>query len=150
MGPSWYWMPDVFDRYFAQFGRTVDELYDLVRLDPSYRVEFAQGPFDVPAGTEALAEAFEAIEPGAGKKLHDFLAEAKARRLSSIDEQVASVLGGQEELDTEQRKQFETLSGRFDKLERLVRVGPARRLDDYQVERVAAVAAQVLLVTWLG
>jgi len=79
MGPSWYWMPDVFDRYFAQFGRTVDELYELVRLDPSYRVEFAQGPFDVPAGTEALAEAFEAIEPGAGKKLRDFLAEAKVK-----------------------------------------------------------------------
>ena len=33
MGPSWYWMPDVFDRYFAQFGRTVDELYDLA-ADP--------------------------------------------------------------------------------------------------------------------
>ena len=45
MGPSWYWMPDVFDRYFAYFGRRVDEFYDLVRLDPSYRVEFDQGPF---------------------------------------------------------------------------------------------------------
>ena len=57
MGPSWYWMPDVFDRYFAYFGRRVDEFYDLVRLDPSYRVEFDQGPFDVPAGIPALAQA---------------------------------------------------------------------------------------------
>ena len=79
MGPSWYWMPDVFDRYFAQFGTTVADLYDLVRLDPSYRVEFEDGPFDVPAGTEALAEAFEAIETGAGQKLRDFLTEAKVK-----------------------------------------------------------------------
>lgn len=79
MGPSWYWMPDVFDRYFAQFGRRVEDLYDLVRLDPSYRVEFSQGPFDVPAGTDALADAFETIEQGAGRKLKSFLAEAKVK-----------------------------------------------------------------------
>ena len=79
MGPSWYWMPDVFDRYFAYFDRRVDEFYDLVRLDPSYRVEFAEGPFDVPAGIPALADAFEAIEPGAGKALESFLAEAKVK-----------------------------------------------------------------------
>ncbi len=79
MGPSWYWMPDVFDRYFAQFGRRVEDLYDLVRLDPSYRVEFNQGPFDVPAGMDALAEAFETIEQGAGQKLKSFLAEAKIK-----------------------------------------------------------------------
>ena len=40
MGPSWYWMPDVFERYFKEFGYTIDQLYDLVRLDPSYRVIF--------------------------------------------------------------------------------------------------------------
>lgn len=79
MGPSWYWMPDVFDRYFSYFGRRVDEFYDLVRLDPSYRVEFEQGPFDVPAGIPALARAFEAIEPGAGQALESFLAEAKVK-----------------------------------------------------------------------
>lgn len=79
MGPSWYWMPDVFDRYFAHFGRRVDEFYDLVRLDPSYRVEFSTGPLDVPAGIPALAEAFEAIEAGAGAALESFLDEAKVK-----------------------------------------------------------------------
>lgn len=79
MGPSWYWMPDVFDRYFAHFGRRVDEFYNLVRLDPSYRVEFADGPFDVPAGVDELARAFEGIEPGAGAALQSFLAEAKVK-----------------------------------------------------------------------
>jgi phytoene desaturase len=38
MGPSWYWMPDVFDRYFAQFNHTVEDFYNLIRLDPSYRI----------------------------------------------------------------------------------------------------------------
>ena len=58
MGPSWYWMPDVFDRYLAQFGRKVSDLYDLKRLDPSYRVEYAQGPLDIPAGIAPLADMF--------------------------------------------------------------------------------------------
>ena len=79
MGPSWYWMPDVFDRYFAQFGRTVKELYDLRRLDPSYRVEFSQGPMDVPADIDPLAQLFETIEPGAGGQLKRFLSEAKTK-----------------------------------------------------------------------
>ena len=35
MGPSWYWMPDVFERYFERFGHKVDTQYDLVRMDPS-------------------------------------------------------------------------------------------------------------------
>ncbi|MEM9856989.1 MAG: FAD-dependent oxidoreductase, partial [Bacteroidota bacterium] len=34
MGPSWYWMPDVFEQYFAKFGKKVSDYYDLVRLDP--------------------------------------------------------------------------------------------------------------------
>ena len=40
MGPSWYWMPDVFESFFNQFGKSVSDYYDLVRLDPSYRVFF--------------------------------------------------------------------------------------------------------------
>jgi len=40
MGPSWYWMPDVFERYFGQFGKKVSDYYSLKRLDPSYRVYF--------------------------------------------------------------------------------------------------------------
>jgi len=49
MGPSWYWMPDVFERYFNRFGSSVKEQYNLIRLDPSYRVYFDDGPVDIPA-----------------------------------------------------------------------------------------------------
>ena len=38
MGPSWYWMPEVFEEYYALFGRKVSDFYDLKRLDPAYRI----------------------------------------------------------------------------------------------------------------
>ena len=46
MGPSWYWMPDVFERYFASFGKKVADFYELKRLDPSYRVYFDKTHWD--------------------------------------------------------------------------------------------------------
>lgn len=76
MGPSWYWMPEVFDRYFAQFGKKREDLYQLQRLDPSYRVYWEKNCTDIPAGAEALQQLFEEIEPGAAKQLQKFLAEA--------------------------------------------------------------------------
>jgi phytoene desaturase len=77
MGPSWYWMPDVFDRFFAQFGKKVSDYYKLVRLDPSYRVYWPDGPMDIPADYAALKNLFEQIETGAGTKLDQFMAGAK-------------------------------------------------------------------------
>ena len=79
MGPSWYWMPDVFERYFEDFGADVNEEMNLVRLDPSYTVWFDDGPLQIPAGLNALATVFESIETGAGKKLRDFMAEAEVK-----------------------------------------------------------------------
>jgi len=76
MGPSWYWMPDVFERFFAQFGKKVSDYYPLQRLDPSYRVYWQEGFSDVPAGYGELKKLFETMEPGAGEKLDRFLAEA--------------------------------------------------------------------------
>ncbi len=76
MGPSWYWMPDVFERYFQQFGRSVSDYYTLDRLDPSYRVYWNDGPVDIPADFIALQKLFDSIEPGSGVQLEKFLAEA--------------------------------------------------------------------------
>jgi phytoene desaturase len=78
MGPSWYWMPDVFDRWFRRFGHEVSDFYELVRLDPSYRVVWPGAePWDVPAGVDALRTFFEAREPGAGAALDRFLEETR-------------------------------------------------------------------------
>ena len=77
MGPSWYWMPDVFEKYFGSFGKKVSDFYQLQRLDPSYRVYFEKATWDLPANYEALKNLFESIEPGAANALDSFLAEAK-------------------------------------------------------------------------
>ncbi len=76
MGPSFYWMPDVFDRYFAQFGKKVSDYYALHRLDPSYRVYWSDGYTDLPADYSKLQQVFEEFEPGSAKKLDQFLKEA--------------------------------------------------------------------------
>ena len=73
MGPSFYWMPDVFDRYFAQFGKKVSDYYTLKRLDPSYRVFWNEGFTDMPADFNQLKATFEAIEPGSGAQLEKYL-----------------------------------------------------------------------------
>ena len=78
MGPSWYWMPDVFDRYFEHFGKKTSDYYNLVRLDPSYAVVYGQDDvLDIPADLEEFKAMFESLEPGAGKRLEEFLAQAK-------------------------------------------------------------------------
>jgi len=76
MGPSWYWMPDVYERYFQQFGKTVSDYYQLERLDPSYRVYWKDGPMDIPADFIQLKQVFNSIEPGSGAQLERFLEEA--------------------------------------------------------------------------
>ena len=77
MGPSWYWMPDVFDRYFGCFGKKVANYYDLIRLDPSYRIYWEQNQMDVPSDYASLKKMFDALEPGAGEQLDAFMAEAE-------------------------------------------------------------------------
>ena len=76
MGPSWYWMPDVFERFFNCFGKTVAGYYQLKRLDPSYRVYWPDNTMDIPAGYEALKKLFESIEAGSGNALDKFMKEA--------------------------------------------------------------------------
>lgn len=76
MGPSFYWMPDVFERYFSQFGKKPGDYYSLRRLDPSYRIYWNQGYTDMPANLEKLKLVFEAIEPGASARLDKYLREA--------------------------------------------------------------------------
>ena len=76
MGPSWYWMPDVFERYFNCFGKKVSDYYQLTRLDPSYRVFYSDGPMDIPADYNELRQLFESIETGSALQLDQFMKEA--------------------------------------------------------------------------
>lgn len=77
MGPSWYWMADVFERYFQQFGKKASDYYRLHRLDPSYRVYWENEFSDIPASLDAFKTMLEEWEPGAARKLDQFLEEAE-------------------------------------------------------------------------
>lgn len=77
MGPSWYWMPDVFEKFFARFGKKPSDYYDLIRLDPGYRVYFGEDQIiDVSAEMPALEAVFEKVEPGSARRLREYLAQA--------------------------------------------------------------------------
>lgn len=90
MGPSWYWMPDVFESFFAQFGKSVSDFYDLKRLDPGYRVFFGEqeGEVDISADLEKIKATFEAIEPGSAKQLATFLKQAEYKYRVGMSEYV--------------------------------------------------------------
>ncbi|MDX5422536.1 MAG: phytoene desaturase [Hymenobacteraceae bacterium] len=77
MGPSWYWMPDVFESYFNRFGKTTADYYDLKRLDPSYTVVFGEDDFmHIPATMDRLRALFEDLEQGSANRLDKFLEQA--------------------------------------------------------------------------
>lgn len=78
MGPSWYWMPDVFERFFADFDRKVSDYYELQKLSPGYRVYFGKNDFiDISDEPEKIIQKFEEVEPGSGKHLRQFMADAE-------------------------------------------------------------------------
>ena len=88
IGPSWYWMPDVFERFFNEFGKKVSDYYSLDRLDPSYRIYWQDGEMNVPANYNELKNLFESIEQGSGVQLDKFLAEANYKYQVGINKLV--------------------------------------------------------------
>ena len=77
MGPTWYWMPDVFERFFEDFGKKPDDYYSLERLSPGYRVYFGDDNFvDIAAELDKIKATFEKLEPGSAKQLQKFLDKA--------------------------------------------------------------------------
>ena len=88
MGPSWYWMPDVFERFFNQFSRSVSDYYQLTRLDPSYRIYWPSGGVDIPANIDELKRLFESLEEGSSHQLDRFLKEAAYKYKTGIQKLV--------------------------------------------------------------
>ncbi|MCK9150643.1 phytoene desaturase family protein [Methanobacterium alcaliphilum] len=87
MGPSWYLMPDVFEKFFAEFDKKPEDFFQLDRLDPSYRIFFGdEKVVDVASDIEKNYELFESFEEGGAEKLKKYLAESKEVYDFSIDE----------------------------------------------------------------
>ncbi len=77
MGPSWYWMPEVFENFFKDFACKAADFYELKQLDPGFTVVFGKNDIlNIPSDYAALEELFESIEPGSAKQLKLFLEEA--------------------------------------------------------------------------
>lgn len=79
MGPSWYWMPDVFERFFQDFDKKTADYYNLVKLNPAYRVYFGVDDFiNIYDNLEEIKRTFENIEKGSGNQLETFIKQAKS------------------------------------------------------------------------
>ncbi|MBA9075208.1 phytoene desaturase [Flavobacterium gossypii] len=79
IGPTWYWMPDVFERFFADFGKKPSDYYELTKLSPAYRVYFGIKDFvTIADNLEEIAATFETIEKGSAKQLRSFMAKAQS------------------------------------------------------------------------
>jgi len=77
MGPTWYWMPDVFERFFADFNKKTTTYYELIKLNPAYRVFFGTNDFiSIEDSLEKILKAFEKEEKGSSIKLKLFMDEA--------------------------------------------------------------------------
>lgn len=73
-GPSWYLMPEAYERFFAHFGTTPEREYGLTRLDPAYQVFHGERRVEVRTGE--AEELFDAVEPGSGARLRAYLDSA--------------------------------------------------------------------------
>jgi phytoene desaturase len=89
MGPSWYWMPEVFEKFFADFGCKPADFYELQQLDPGFTVVFGKNDvLAIPADFDALCRLFESIETGSAAQLKAFLAEAAYKYKTGMDKLV--------------------------------------------------------------
>jgi len=89
MGPTWYWMPDVFEKIFADFQKKPSDFYDLQKLKPAYQVYFdVLKSITIGDSIQDIYEVFEAEEQGSAKYLKKFLKEAKKNYDISINKMV--------------------------------------------------------------
>lgn len=89
MGPSWYWMPDTFETFFGHFGKKPSDYYDLIKLNPGYRIFFGENDIvNIPGVVSELYDLFESLELGAKSKLKEFLDDAAYKYERGINDLV--------------------------------------------------------------
>lgn len=88
MGPSWYLMPDIFEKFFKSMGEDISDYLKLTRLSPSYRIFFKDvhnQPFDITSNLKKDSAIFEKIEPGSSQKLTEYLDRSEYIYKTAID-----------------------------------------------------------------
>jgi len=77
IGPSWYWMPDIFDRFFADFGKKTSDYYQLDKLSPAYKIFFSDDTMTIGDSLEKICTEFERVERGSSDPLLKFMGKAR-------------------------------------------------------------------------
>ena len=77
MGPSWYWMPDIFEKFFNDFGKSVSDYYQLDKLSPAYKIFFSDDVITIGDSMDQICDEFERIETGSSQQLRKFIALAQ-------------------------------------------------------------------------
>jgi len=88
IGPSWYWMPDIFDKFFADFGKKTSDFYKLDKLSPAYKIFFSDDTITIGDTMDKICIEFERIESGSSKHLRKFIADAQENYSIAIDKVV--------------------------------------------------------------
>lgn len=89
MGPTWYWMPDVFEKFFLDFNKKTSDYYQLEKLSPAYQVYFDKNSsITIEDDLEKIVETFEKIEKGSGKKLKKFIHTARENYKIAVEKMV--------------------------------------------------------------
>jgi phytoene desaturase len=88
MGPSWYWMPDIFEKFFGDFGKSASDYYELERLSPAYRIFFEDEVVTIGDSMEQICGEFERIEAGSSVPLKKFIAKAEKNYDIAINQMV--------------------------------------------------------------
>lgn len=77
IGPSWYWMPDIFEKFFNDFNKSTSDYYELDKLSPAYKIFFSDEVITIGDHMDQICEEFERIESGSSKPLRKFIAQAQ-------------------------------------------------------------------------
>lgn len=77
IGPSWYWMPDIFEKFFNDFGKSTGDYYQLDKLSPAYKIFFSDEVITIGDHMDQICEEFERIESGSSKPLRKFILQAQ-------------------------------------------------------------------------
>lgn len=86
IGPSWYWMPDIFDRFFADFGKRTSDYYQLDKLNPAYKIFFEDDVITIGDCMDKICDEFERIEEGSSEYLKKFITKAQSNYDIAINE----------------------------------------------------------------
>ena len=85
MGPSWYWMPEIFENFFKEFDCKIEDYYDLKKLDPGFKIVFKDVEINLSSNWKDICELFDKYEKGGATKLNNFMKDAEQKYNIGLD-----------------------------------------------------------------